>query len=98
MLVGGDDVSNDVSSIFHMVSMFVYIHTCFRFALIGGNLTAQAKFKFQRHGCKRSFLFLPPRGYSGFQVTGMIEGFLGGLKFSIPGFFWVRKFGKNFLG
>ena len=33
-------------------------------------------------------------GYSGFQVTGMMEGFLGGLKFSIPGFFWVRKFGK----
>ena len=21
-----------------------------------------------------------------------------GLKFSIPGFFWVRKFGKNFFG
>ena len=26
-------------------------------------------------------------GYSGFQVTGMIEGF-----------FWVRKFGKYFFG
>ena len=33
-------------------------------------------------------------GYSGFQVTGMIEGFFWGLKFSIPGFFWVGKFGK----
>ena len=32
-------------------------------------------------------------GYSGFQVTGMIEGFFLSLKFSIPGFFWVRKFG-----
>ena len=25
---------------------------------------------------------------------GMIEGFFGGLKFSIPGYFWVGKFGK----
>ena len=36
-------------------------------------------------------------GYSGFQVTGMIEGFFLGLKFSIPGFFWVRKFGLGSL-
>ena len=28
----------------------------------------------------------------------MIEGFFGGLKFSIPGFFWIGKFGKYFLG
>jgi len=32
----------------------------------------------------------------------MIEGFFfgggGGMKFSIPGFFWVGKFGKYFLG
>jgi len=27
----------------------------------------------------------------------MINGFLG-LKFSIPGFFWVGKFGKYFFG
>ena len=38
------------------------------------------------------FLFLAtplgssPRGYSGFRVTGMIEGFLFGLEFSILGF------------
>ena len=37
-------------------------------------------------------------GDSGFQVTGMVEGFLGGLKFSIPGSFWVQKFGKYFFG
>ena len=36
--------------------------------------------------------------YSGFQVTGMIEGFFGGLKFLIAGFFWVGKFGKYFFG
>ena len=35
-------------------------------------------------------------GYSGFQVSGVIEEFLG-LKFSIPGFFWVGKFGKYFF-
>ena len=28
----------------------------------------------------------------------MIEGFLGGLKFSIPGFFGGGKSGKYFLG
>ena len=39
----------------------------------------------------------PPRGgggYSGFQVTGMIEGFSLGLKFSIPRVSWVGKFGS----
>ena len=39
----------------------------------------------------------PQGGYSGFQVTGMIEGFFWGLKFLIPGLFWVGKFGKYFL-
>ena len=31
-------------------------------------------------------------------MTGMIEGFFLGLKFFIPGFFWVGKFGKYFFG
>ena len=35
-------------------------------------------------------------GYSGFQVTGKIAGFLGGLKFSIAGFFAQENFGKYF--
>ena len=35
-------------------------------------------------------------GYSGFQVTGMIEGFLGDEIFD-SGFFRVGKFGKNFV-
>ena len=26
------------------------------------------------------------------------RGIFLGLKFSIPGFFWMRKFGKNFFG
>ena len=54
--------------------MFVYIRACFRFALIGGNLTAQstarkatgeleAELKFQRRSCELSFLF-PPRRQS----------------------------------
>ena len=30
-------------------------------------------------------------GYSGFQVTGMVEGFFEGLKFSILSFFGGRK-------
>ena len=41
---------------------------------------------------------VPRLGYSGFQVTGMIKGILGGLKFLILGFFRVEKFGKYFFG
>ena len=37
MLIGGDDIRNDVISL----SMFVYIRARFRVTLIGGNLTAQ---------------------------------------------------------
>lgn len=45
------------------------------------------------------FLFLAtplgssPRGYSGFRVTGMIEGFLFGMEFSILGFSFAGEAG-----
>ena len=45
------------------------------------------------------FLFLAtplgssPRGYSGFRVTGMIEGFLFGMEFSILGFSFAGEGG-----
>ena len=42
MLMGGDDISNDVIILGTCFSMFVYIRARFRFALIGGNLTAQS--------------------------------------------------------
>ena len=42
MLIVGDDISNDVHTLSTCFSMFVYIRTCFCFALIGGKLTAQA--------------------------------------------------------
>ena len=42
MLIGGDDISNDVITLGTCFSMFVYTRTRFRFALIGGNLTAQS--------------------------------------------------------
>ena len=42
MLIGGDDISNDVITLGTGFSMFVYIRARFRFALIGGNLTAQS--------------------------------------------------------
>ena len=60
MLIGGDDISNDVITLGTCFSMFVYIRARFRFALIGGNLTAQStgsktgiggEFKFQRRSC-----------------------------------------------
>ena len=40
MLIGGDDISNDIITLGTCFSMFVYICTHFRFVLIGGNLTA----------------------------------------------------------
>ena len=43
MLIGGDDISNDVITLGTCLSMFVYIRARFRFALIGGHLTAQSK-------------------------------------------------------
>ena len=42
MLIGRDDISNDVITLGTGFSMFVYIHVRFHFALIGGNLTAQS--------------------------------------------------------
>ena len=71
MLIGRADISNDVIALDTCFSMFLYFQACFRFALIGGNLTAQStgshrgvevEFKFQRHSCKLSFLFLPVDG------------------------------------
>ena len=68
MLIGGDDISNDVITLGTCFSMFVYIHVRFHFVLIGGNLTAQLmgshrefeeEFKFQRRSFKLSFIFLP---------------------------------------
>ena len=43
MVIGGDDISNDIITLGKCFSVFVYIRACFHFALIGGNLTAQSK-------------------------------------------------------
>ena len=43
MFIGGNDIGNVIFTPGMCFSMFVYIHTCFPFALIGGNLTAQSK-------------------------------------------------------
>ena len=42
MLMGGDDISNDVITFGTYFSMFFYIRARFCFALSGGNLTAQS--------------------------------------------------------
>ena len=42
MLMGGDDISNDVITLGTYFSMFFYIRARFCFALSGGNLTAQS--------------------------------------------------------
>ena len=41
MLIGGDDISNDVITLGTCFPMFVYIRARFCFALIGGNLAVQ---------------------------------------------------------
>ena len=40
MLIGGDDISDDVITLGRCFSMFVYIRIHFHLALIGGNLAA----------------------------------------------------------
>ena len=42
MLIGRDDISNDVSTLGTCFLMFIHILACFRFALIGGSLTAES--------------------------------------------------------
>ena len=42
MLIGGDDIGNDVITLCTCFFFFVYIRTRFNFAMIGGNLTAQS--------------------------------------------------------
>ena len=42
MLISGDDISNDVITLGTCFSIIVYIRPRIRFALIGGNLTAQS--------------------------------------------------------
>ena len=50
MLIGGHDFSDNVISLDTCFSMFVYIRGRFRFALIGGNLTAQSTGSHRRIG------------------------------------------------
>ena len=50
MLIGRDDISNDVITLGTCFSMFVYICTRFRFVLIGGNLIAQSKGSYRGTG------------------------------------------------
>ena len=42
MLIGGDDISNDILTLGTCFEMFVYIYAHFCFGLIGRNLTAQS--------------------------------------------------------
>ena len=67
MLIGGDDISNDVMNLSTcMFSFFFLISTRFSFALIGGNLTAQST------GSYRDLF--PPRRRSapGAQLAGYV--------------------------
>ena len=49
-LISGDDITNDVITLGTCFSMFVYIRDRYRFALIGGNLTAQSTGSYRGNG------------------------------------------------
>ena len=82
MVIGGDDISSDIITLGTCFSMFVYVRARFRFAMIGGNLTAQSMESPRRIGggiqipetycsCRLSFLFPPCR-------SGVPESLLAG--------------------
>ena len=50
MLIGKDDISNDVITLSTCFSMLVYSRDRFRFALIGGNLTAHSTGSYREIG------------------------------------------------
>ena len=50
MLIGGDDISNDIITLGTCFPMFVYIITGFCFVLIGGNQAAQLTGRHKRIG------------------------------------------------
>ena len=50
MLIGGDDISNDIITLGTCFSIFVYIITRFCLVLIGGNQTAQLTGSHKRIG------------------------------------------------
>ena len=52
MLIDGDDISNEAITLGTCFSMFVYNRARFRFALIGGNLTAQSTGSHRRIGSR----------------------------------------------
>ena len=70
MLIGRDDISNDIITLGTFISMFVYNRDSFYFSWFAeieqlnqqeakGEL--EVEFKFQRRSCKLFFLFLPHR-------------------------------------
>ena len=90
MLIGGDDISNDVITLGTCLSMFVYIRTHFCPALIGGNQRGatgelEVEIKLQRRSCKLSFLF-PPRRQSTPESLGLAAFVTSQMISSIP--FW----------
>ena len=69
MLIGRDDISNDIITLGMCLSMFAYIYARFCFMLIGRNLTSQSTGSHrgigggiqipEGHSWKLSFLFPP---------------------------------------
>ena len=55
MLIGGDDVSNDV------ITLGTWLVEIWQLSQWGATGELEVEFKFQKHSCKLSLLFLPRR-------------------------------------
>ena len=55
MLIGGDDISNDV------INLGTWLVEIWQLSQRGAAGKLEVEFKFQQHSCKLSFLFLPCR-------------------------------------
>ena len=55
MLIGGDDVSNDV------ITLGTWLVEILAAQSMGSHRELELEFKFQKHSCKLSLLFLPRR-------------------------------------
>ena len=92
MLIGGDDISNDVITLRTCFSMFVYIRArsaprwlaeILQLSRRGVTGELEVDFNFQRHSCKRSFLFPPRRQSAPERACSPIAGYDGkGIKVS----------------
>ena len=96
MLIGGDDISNDVITLGTCFSMFVYIRARFRFVLIGGNLTAYSARSHRGIGggmghLHDDIIYYYDQNPSGFSFLVQITAFVMEISLGLPNLNMKRK-------